>query len=131
MTYGLRMRVNRTVMQSVLPLPLSTDDILTLVAIPGSCVLFAVGALLVEWLGLRLLRAQEKVGACGCRHAAVGARGPSQMYWVWPVQHAMSVVSVQQHRQVSDSAIVYSHFVGFACLGCVHVDINGRMQHGR
>lgn len=62
MTYGLRMRVNRAVLQSVLPLPLSRDDVITLVAIPGSCVLFALGALLVEWLGLRMLLAQEKVG---------------------------------------------------------------------
>lgn len=65
MTYGLRMRVNRAVLQSVLPLPLSRDDIFTLLAIPGSCVLFAVGALLIEWVGLRLLLAQEKVGLCG------------------------------------------------------------------
>ncbi len=66
MTYGLRMRVNRAVLQSVLPLPLSTDDILTLAALPGSCVLFAVGALLIEWLGLRLLRGQEKVRPWRC-----------------------------------------------------------------
>jgi hypothetical protein len=61
MTYGLRMQVNRALLQSVLPLPLSWDDGTTLAAIPGSCIVFALGALLIEWLGLRLLLAQEKV----------------------------------------------------------------------
>jgi hypothetical protein len=33
-----------------------------LAAIPGSCIVFALGALLIEWVGLRLLLSQEKVG---------------------------------------------------------------------
>jgi hypothetical protein len=65
MTYGLRMKVNSAVLQSLLPLPLSRDDIHTLVAIPLCCVLFALGALGIEWLGLKLLLAQEKVRSGG------------------------------------------------------------------
>jgi hypothetical protein len=81
MTYGLRMRVNRAVLQSVLPLPLSMDDVTTLLAIPGSCVLFALGALLVEWLGLKMLLAQEKVrvgagGRAASLHRPQASRQP-------------------------------------------------------
>lgn len=61
LTYGLRLKVNKDLLQSVLPFPLSPDDLATLAAIPGSCLLFALVALLIEWLGLRLLRAQEKL----------------------------------------------------------------------
>jgi hypothetical protein len=72
MTYGLRMQVNRALLQSVLPLPLSWDDGTTLAAIPGSCILFALGALLIEWVGLSLLLAQEKVRGGGRDFATVG-----------------------------------------------------------
>lgn len=64
LTYGLRMRVNQAVLGSLLLLPLARDDVITLLAIPLSGLLFALVALLIEKLGLMLLRSQEKV--CGC-----------------------------------------------------------------
>jgi hypothetical protein len=36
MTYDLRMHVNRTVLQSVLPLPLGTDDIVAHAGCPAA-----------------------------------------------------------------------------------------------
>lgn len=80
LTYGLRLKVNRELLQSVLPLPLSSDDLATLAAIPGSCLVFALGALLVEWLGLRLLRAQERVRDGGFQ--ATSLHGHCRAVWV-------------------------------------------------
>jgi len=61
MTYGLRLKFNRSVMQAMLPTLMSRDDVITLLAIPLTCLLFALGALCIERLGLWTLLAQEKV----------------------------------------------------------------------
>lgn len=67
MTYGLRLKFNQSVMQAMLPTLMSRDDVITLLATPLTCLLFALGALCIERLGLWMLLTQEQVGAGGRR----------------------------------------------------------------
>jgi hypothetical protein len=64
LTYGLRLQINRALLQTLLTSSFGRDDAVTLAAVPCMA-LFALAAGLIELLGLRLLLQQEKVRAGG------------------------------------------------------------------